>query len=79
MWSRSRRRCWNYWSDRQSDRPDATVELNRTTLDRMILGQTTVDPAITNGTSKAEGDAAKFGQFVALLDAFELCCGVVTS
>lgn len=68
----------NYTMDMQDDKAGATVTLNRTVLDDINLGQTTLNQAITDGKVKIDGDAKQFGDFVAMLDRFEFWYNIVT-
>ena len=43
----------------------------RDTLNEIIGGKLKVEQGITSGTIKLKGDAKKFEEFVALLDAFD--------
>ncbi len=55
-----------------------TVVMARVTLDDINLGQTTIEQAIMDGDVTIVGDAAMFGDFLALLDTFELYFPIVT-
>lgn len=68
----------NYTLDKHADKADATITLDRSVLDDINLGQTSIDQAITEGKVTVDGDAAKFGDFVALLDTFEFWFDIVT-
>jgi alkyl sulfatase BDS1-like metallo-beta-lactamase superfamily hydrolase len=68
----------NYTLGKHDDAADATITMDRAVLDDINLGRTTIDRAITEGTATVEGDATKFGQFVALLDTFEFWFNIVT-
>ncbi|MEN8129802.1 MAG: alkyl sulfatase dimerization domain-containing protein [Pseudomonadota bacterium] len=68
----------NYTLDKQADKADATITLDRTVLDDINLGQITIDQAITDGKVKIDGDANKFGEFLSMLDSFEFWFNIVT-
>ena len=68
----------NYSLDKQEAKADATISLDRTVLDNINLGQTTIDQAITEGEAKIEGDSKKFGEFLSLLDKFEFWFNIAT-
>ena len=68
----------NYTLGKHVDKPDATITLNRTVLDDINLGQTTIDQAISDGKAKVDGDAPKFKEFLSLLDTFEFWFNIVT-
>jgi alkyl sulfatase BDS1-like metallo-beta-lactamase superfamily hydrolase len=59
-------------ADRRSDRPDATVTLERAVLDRLVLRELTFADAVTRGLARVEGDAAAAGALFELLDDFAL-------
>jgi alkyl sulfatase BDS1-like metallo-beta-lactamase superfamily hydrolase len=66
-----------YLADRRSERADATVTLDRATLDRLILRETTLADAAQSGLASIEGDAAKVAELFSLLDDFALMFEVV--
>ena len=66
-----------YLADRRSERADATVTLDRATLDRLILRETTFVDAAQGGLARIEGDAAKVVELFSLLDDFALMFEVV--
>jgi alkyl sulfatase BDS1-like metallo-beta-lactamase superfamily hydrolase len=68
----------NYTLDKHAEQADAAVTLDRTVLDSINLGQTSIDQAITEGQVMIDGDSAKFGEFIALLDTFEFWFNIVT-
>jgi len=68
----------NNTADRQSDKPDASVTLSRDELNKIVLGETTLDKATADGSVKVTGDAAKLNQLVAMLDNFEFWLNIVT-
>ena len=56
---------------------DVTVTMDRAVLDNINLFQTTIEDAVADGSAKVNGDAAKFGEFLAMLDTFELYFNIV--
>jgi alkyl sulfatase BDS1-like metallo-beta-lactamase superfamily hydrolase len=66
-----------YLADRRSDRADATVTLDRATLDRLILRETTLVDAAQGGLARIEGDGARVAELFSLLDDFALMFEVV--
>ena len=63
---------------RQAQKADATVRIDRATLNEIVLDRTTLEKEITAGKVKVDGDAAKLGDLVALLDKFGLWFNIVT-
>ncbi|MBW2242024.1 MAG: MBL fold metallo-hydrolase [Deltaproteobacteria bacterium] len=68
----------NYTLGKHTEKADATVTLDRAVLDEINLGETTFDQAVSDGKAKVEGNSAKFGEFLALLDRFEFWFNIVT-
>ena len=66
-----------YLADRQSDRADATVTLDRATLNGLVLRQLTLADALARGVVAVEGDPAKVVELFDLLDEFPLMFDVV--
>jgi alkyl sulfatase BDS1-like metallo-beta-lactamase superfamily hydrolase len=64
-------------ADRQSERADATVTLDRTVLDRLILRESTVAEARERGLLTIDGDAAGVVELFGLFDDFPLMFDVV--
>ena len=60
-----------YHKDQQAKDADASLTMNRDTLNQIIGGKLKVEQGVTNGTIKLDGDARKFEEFVALLDTFD--------
>jgi alkyl sulfatase BDS1-like metallo-beta-lactamase superfamily hydrolase len=60
-----------YHKGQQAKDADASLTLNRTTLNEIIGGKIKVEQGVTKGSIKLEGDAKKFEEFVALLDTFD--------
>ncbi|EKE43062.1 PSdsA [Oceaniovalibus guishaninsula JLT2003] len=68
----------NYRMDVQEDDAQATVTLDRATLDRINLQQTTFPDAIAAGDVTIEGDRDRLMAFLGLLDDFEFWFDIVT-
>ncbi|EEX13853.1 metallo-beta-lactamase family protein [Citreicella sp. SE45] len=64
--------------DGQGAEADATVTLDRTVLDGINLGQTTMMDAIAGGSATVGGDAQKVEDVAGLLDTFEVWLNIVT-
>ena len=64
--------------DRAAVRPDAQLTLDKAVLDRIQLGQTTVDKAIADGDIQVQGDKGKVTDFFALLDVYPFWFDIVT-
>jgi len=56
---------------RQAEAADANVTLSRATLDAITLKQTSFPEAVRSGQVRIEGDRAKLGELLAMLDTFE--------
>jgi len=67
-----------YYKGEAAAKPDTALTMNRTVLDDIMLGRTTLDQAVTDGKIKVDGDPAKFAQFVAMLDKFDPWYDLVT-
>jgi alkyl sulfatase BDS1-like metallo-beta-lactamase superfamily hydrolase len=57
---------------------DATVSLEKTTLDRIQLGEITPEQAITSGELKVDGRREALTEFLGLLDKFPFWFNIVT-
>ena len=68
----------NNTADKQASDADVTVVLSRDDLNRIVLGETTLDKATADGSVKVTGDAAKLTQLVGMLDNFEFWFNIVT-
>jgi alkyl sulfatase BDS1-like metallo-beta-lactamase superfamily hydrolase len=66
-----------YQAGRQSDRADATVTLDRATLDRLILRELPFADAMQSGSVRVDGGATKVGELLGLLDDFTLMFEVI--
>ncbi|MDW9595195.1 MBL fold metallo-hydrolase [Sinorhizobium meliloti] len=68
----------NNTAGQQADNADATITLTRDSLNGIVLGETTLEKAIADGSIKVTGDNAKLGQLVSMLDNFEFWFNIVT-
>jgi alkyl sulfatase BDS1-like metallo-beta-lactamase superfamily hydrolase len=66
-----------YLADRRSDQADATVTLDRATLNRLVLRETTFADAIASGLVSVAGDPTKLIELFSLFDDFTLMFEVV--
>jgi alkyl sulfatase BDS1-like metallo-beta-lactamase superfamily hydrolase len=66
-----------YLADRRSARADATVTLDRATLDRIILGEVPFAEAVRQGVARIEGEPDKVAELFGLLDDFALMFEVI--
>jgi alkyl sulfatase BDS1-like metallo-beta-lactamase superfamily hydrolase len=57
---------------------DATMTLAKTALDRIQLGQTTLNEAVAAGEIKIEGRKEAVGEFLGMLDTFPFWFNIVT-
>ena len=60
------------------DRADATVTVERATLDRIVVGATTLGAALAAGEVTIDGDAGTLQTLMGLLDTFEFWFDIVT-
>ncbi|MDF3828896.1 MULTISPECIES: alkyl/aryl-sulfatase [unclassified Pseudocitrobacter] len=68
----------NHTANVQADNADATIALNRTTLNKIILQEETLKQAQTRGEVKISGDSAKLDQMLSYMDKFEFWFNIVT-
>lgn len=68
----------NNTAGEQADNADATIMLDRASLDSIMVGETTLDKAVSDGKVKVTGDSAKLGELVSMLDTFEFWFNIVT-
>ena len=68
----------NYTLGKHDQKADATVTLDRTVLDRINLGMLSFEQATAEGQATVEGNAARWSEFLGLLDAFEFWFNIVT-
>ncbi|WP_051687100.1 alkyl/aryl-sulfatase [Microbulbifer sp. HZ11] len=59
-------------------KPDATINIPKTVLDSIQLGETDLKSAVNQGDVKIDGDSDSFVQFVGLLDNFPFWFNIVT-
>jgi alkyl sulfatase BDS1-like metallo-beta-lactamase superfamily hydrolase len=64
-------------ADRQSDRADATVTLERAVLNRLVLREVSFADAVAQGQARIDGDAARVAELFGLLDDFSLMFEVI--
>jgi alkyl sulfatase BDS1-like metallo-beta-lactamase superfamily hydrolase len=60
-----------YHKDEQADDADASLTMDRSTLNEIIGGKLKVEQGVTDGKIKLDGKAEKFEEFVGLLDTFD--------
>ena len=68
----------NYTEGVTSDAANASVSLNRSTMDAVVLQETTLADEIASGGVTIDGDASAFEDFLGLLDDFEFWFNIVT-
>nr|WP_286153710.1 alkyl sulfatase dimerization domain-containing protein [Ochrobactrum vermis] len=62
----------------QSNKADATLKLSRSALDKVVLGEETLDKAVEGGSIQITGDKEKLTQLVSMLDSFDFWFNIVT-
>ena len=62
----------------QADKPDATLTLNRDTLNKIILKDETLKQAADKGEVKISGNPAKVDELLGYMDQFEFWFNIVT-
>ena len=60
-----------YHKDQQARDADASLTLDRTTLNDAIAGKLKLEQGVANGKIKLDGDPKKFEEFLGLLDKFD--------
>jgi alkyl sulfatase BDS1-like metallo-beta-lactamase superfamily hydrolase len=60
-----------YHKDQQADDADASLTMDRSTLNEIIGGKLKVEQGVVDGKINLAGDPKKFEEFVALLDKFD--------
>ena len=60
-----------YHKDQQADDADASLTMDRSTLNEIIGGKLKVDQGVVDGKIKIDGTPEKFEEFVSLLDTFD--------
>jgi alkyl sulfatase BDS1-like metallo-beta-lactamase superfamily hydrolase len=68
----------HYTPNKKDPKADATIILTRPALNDIILGTSTVQDQIKDGSVKIEGNPEALNEFIALLDNFELWFNIVT-
>ncbi len=68
----------NHTANAEAKDADATVTLNRDTLNKIILKEVTLKQAQDNGDIKVTGDAAKLDAMLGYMDKFEFWFNIVT-
>ena len=68
----------NYTEGVASEGANATVSLNRSTMDSVVLQETTLADEVASGGITIDGDAAAFEDFLGMLDDFEFWFDIVT-
>ncbi|CAH6637013.1 alkyl/aryl-sulfatase [Pseudocitrobacter vendiensis] len=68
----------NHTANVQADNADATITLNRTTLNKIILQEETLKQAQTKGEVNITGDSTKLDQMLSYMDKFEFWFNIVT-
>src|SRR5215831_13098074 len=66
-----------YLADRRSDRADATVTLDRATLDRVLQRELPISEAVQSGRLRIDGDPSRLTELFGLFDTFNLMFDVV--
>ena len=70
--------CALTWlADRRSDVAAATVTLDRTTLDRILLREFSISEGVQSGSVRIDGGPGKLAELVELVDEFTLTFEVV--
>lgn len=62
----------------QSDKADATITLNRETLNQILLKNTTLEGSIKNNQIKIEGKNDSLAQLLGFMDSFDFWFNIVT-
>ncbi len=62
----------------KAENADATVPLSWSTLDGIMLGEETLEQALSNGDLKVDGDSGKLEELVFCLDTFPFWFNIVT-
>jgi len=67
-----------YTAGMQLPAADATITFRHATLDRVLVGETTLDKEIEAGSIRIQGDRRKLAELLSLLDSFEPMFNIVT-
>jgi alkyl sulfatase BDS1-like metallo-beta-lactamase superfamily hydrolase len=68
----------NHTAKAQIKDADATVTMTRTVLNNIVLGETTLDKAITDDKVTVQGSKESLAELVSMLDTFEFWFNIVT-
>jgi alkyl sulfatase BDS1-like metallo-beta-lactamase superfamily hydrolase len=68
----------NHTADAEATNADATITLNRDTLNKIILKEVTLKQAQDSGDVKITGDSTKLDQMLGSMDKFEFWFNIVT-
>ena len=68
----------NYTEGARANDANTTVTLNRSTMDAVVLRETTLADEVATGGITVDGDGAAFEDFLGLLDDFEFWFNIVT-
>ena len=68
----------NYSAKVQASNPDATIVLNRETLNKIILKQESLQQAEAQGDVRVTGNHAKLDEMLGYMDKFEFWFNMVT-
>ncbi|MFW0767792.1 alkyl/aryl-sulfatase [Trabulsiella odontotermitis] len=68
----------NHTANAESKNADATITLNRATLNKIILQEETLKQAEDKGDVKITGDSAKLNEMLSYMDKFEFWFNIVT-
>lgn len=68
----------SHLAGRRSDKADASITIKRSTLDDVVLGNTTLEKETAAGNVTIDGNPKKLGELVALLDKFDFWFNIVT-
>ena len=68
----------NHTAGVRVDDPTASLSLERSSLDAIVLGEAEFVDLLANGRATVEGDTDAFKDFVQMLDSFEFWFDIVT-
>ncbi|EHT12859.1 Putative alkyl/aryl-sulfatase YjcS [Klebsiella pasteurii] len=68
----------NHTADAEAKDADATIALDRATLNKIILEEETLKQAQDKGEVKVTGDGAKLDEMLGYMDKFEFWFNIVT-
>lgn len=68
----------NHTADAEAKDADATIALDRATLNKIILKEETLKQAEDKGEVKVTGDGAKLDEMLGYMDKFEFWFNIVT-